>query len=102
MPNKKQSKIKPLGNRVLIEDLKEQEGKTASGIFIPDSAKMGNDSKKGKVIEVGDGEMGDGKVIKMSVKKGDTVLYSWGDHININDTEYTLVSSENITAIIIE
>jgi chaperonin GroES len=61
-------KIKPLADRVLVEPM-EAEEKTASGIFIPDTAK--EKPQKGTVIAVGPGT----KDVTMEVKKGDVVLY---------------------------
>ena len=60
--------IKPLADRVLIE-AKEAETKTASGLFIPDSAK--EKPQQGKVVAVGNGK----KDEPMELKVGDTVLY---------------------------
>ena len=60
--------IKPLADRVLIEPL-AAETKTASGIYIPDSAK--EKPQQGKVVAVGNGS----KEEPMTVQIGDTVLY---------------------------
>ena len=60
--------IQPLADRVLIEP-QEAETKTASGIYIPDSAK--EKPQQGKVVAVGKGK----KDHEMTVKVGDTVLY---------------------------
>lgn len=94
-------KIKPLGDRVLIEEIEEKESRTLGGIILPDSVSSEKDSKKGKVIAVGEGRVtNDGKLIKPPVKAGDKVLYSWGDNVKIDGREYTLVSSDNVTAIL--
>jgi chaperonin GroES len=93
-------KIKPLGDRVLLKEIEEKERKTASGIFLPDGVNTERDSKKGKVIAVGEGRLVDGKNIIPPVSVGDTVLYSWGDNVKIDGTDYTLVSSDNISAIL--
>ena len=51
--------LKPLGDRVVIRVL-EQEEKTASGIFLPDTAK--EKPSQGEVIAVGSGKLlDDGK-----------------------------------------
>ena len=60
--------IKPLADRVLIEP-KEAETKTASGLFIPDTAK--EKPQQGVVVAVGNGK----KDEPMELKVGDVVLY---------------------------
>jgi chaperonin GroES len=88
-------KIKPLADRVLIQPM-EAETKTASGIFIPDSAQ--EKPQKGKVMAVGPGT----KEVDMEVKKGDTVLYGKysGSELNIDGTEYMIMRQSDILAIL--
>jgi chaperonin GroES len=98
------AKIKPLGDRVLVEPLSAEEkgGVTKSGIIIPDTVDKER-PEQGKVIEVGEGRMGDdGKVIPLKVKKGQTVIFSkYGpDEIKIDGREYLIVNEANILAII--
>lgn len=65
--------IKPLEDRILVKPI-EAETKTASGIFLPESAK--EKPVRGNVIAVGPGKrLDNGKRAEMSVKKGDTVFY---------------------------
>ena len=64
-------KIRPLGDRVLVEPIEEKE-QTVGGIIIPDAAK--EKPMQGKVIAVGKKLDKDGKEIKFDVKAGDTVL----------------------------
>ena len=82
------TKIQPLGDRVLVLERRneEKETRTASGIIIP-AANEGGDkgSKKGEVIAVGPGRHEDGKVIPVSVKVGDKVLFQWGDKLVLDD-----------------
>ncbi len=67
-------KLKPLGNRVVIEPIEEEEI-TAGGIVLPETAK--EKPQRGKVISVGEGDRNeDGERIAMDVKKGDTVLFA--------------------------
>jgi chaperonin GroES len=96
----KQNSIVPLGNRVLIEEIDIKEKTTLAGIIIPESADKDHEMRQGKVISVGEGKIIDGKRISMTVKKGDVVLYSWGDNIKINNKKYIIVSEDNISAII--
>jgi len=95
--------IKPLGDRILIEPLgeNEKEGRTKSGIVIPDTVK--ERPEEGKVIAVGEGRRtDDGKLVPMSVKVGQRVLFSkYGpNEIKIDDKEYLIAKEEDILAII--
>lgn len=66
-------KFRPLGDRVLIKRIEEQE-KTQGGLYIPDAAK--EKAQLGAVIAVGAGKTdASGKVIPMAVKAGDTVYF---------------------------
>jgi len=91
--------IKPLFDNVLIKPL-EAELKTSSGFILPDSAK--EKPQMGEVIEVGPGKIDDGKLIPISVKKGQKVMYKkWGgNEIKINGQELTLVEEKDILAIL--
>jgi chaperonin GroES len=68
-------KLKPLGDRVLVRPVEEEET-TASGIVLPDTAK--EKPQKGQVLAVGEGKWDeDGeKRIPLDVAEGDEVLYS--------------------------
>ena len=106
-PEKKASKvskarIQPLGDRVLIKALSEEESakKLPSGIIIPATVDK-DKTDRGTVIAVGPGKLTDeGKRLPMNVKVGDTVLFQWGDKIEVDDEEYFVVSESNIHAII--
>ena len=66
--------LKPLGDRVVIRVL-EQEEKTASGIFLPDTAK--EKPSQGEVVAVGPGKVqDDGKRVALDVKVGDKIIFS--------------------------
>lgn len=93
-------KIRPLGDRVLVEPQKEEEVKKG-GIIIPDSAK--EKPMQGKIIAVGPGKYDDdGKLVPMNVKKGDMVLMPkyGGTEVKINDQEYQIVREDDILGII--
>lgn len=93
--------IKPIGDRVLIEPI-EEDNTTKSGIVIPDTAEKER-PEKGKIIAVGDGKIADdGKVISMSVKEGQIVLFSkYGPtEIKVDDKEYLIIKEEDILAIL--
>lgn len=96
--------IKPLHNNVLIEPLSDDEkgSKTKSGIFIPETVDK-EKPDQGKVAEVGPGKRdNEGKIIPMSVKKGQKVVFSkYGpDEIKVGDKKYFIISEDNILAII--
>lgn len=95
-------KIRPLGDRVVIKELDEQEvgRKTDSGIYIPDTVKEDREGRRGKVVAVGPGRLEDGKRVAVDLKVGDTVLFSWGDKAKINGEEYYVVSESSIIAVI--
>lgn len=66
--------LKPLNDRVLVKRL-ESEERTASGLYIPDTAK--EKPSKGEVVAVGPGKHADdGKLVPMAVKVGDMVLFN--------------------------
>ena len=92
-------RIKPLHDRVLIEALKVEVKR--GGIILPDTASKER-PEQGKVVAVGEGRMVDGKLVKLSVKKGDVVLFSkYGpNEIKVDDKEYLIAKEEDILAII--
>ena len=93
-------KIQPLGDRVLVEPVKEDEVKKG-GIIIPDTAK--EKPQQGKVIAIGSGKLDDnGKVIPFHVKKGDKVLMPkyGGTEIKIDNKDYLILREEDILGVI--
>ena len=87
--------FKPNEDRVLVEPAAADE-KTASGLFIPDTAK--EKPQKGKVIAVGDGV----KDKPVTVKVGDQILYGKysGTEITIDGKEYLIMRNSDIFGII--
>jgi chaperonin GroES len=87
--------IKPLSDRVVIEAL-EAETKTASGLYIPDSAK--EKPQQGTVVAVGKGT----KDEPMTVKVGDTVLYGKyaGTELKLDGNDYLIMRESDIFAIL--
>lgn len=87
--------IKPLADRVLVEP-KEAETKTASGLYIPDTAK--EKPQEGKVIAAGPGK----KDEPMEVKVGDEVLYGKyaGTEVTVEGKKYLIVKKSDILAIL--
>ena len=93
-------KIKPLADKILVERL-EAETKTAGGIVLPDSAK--EKPQRGKVVAVGPGKvMDDGSVQKLSLKKGDVVLFTSyaGTEVKIGEKEHLIMSESDVLAVI--
>jgi chaperonin GroES len=92
--------LKPLGDKVVVQVL-EQEDKTASGIYLPDTAKK--KPQEGKVIATGNGRVLDsGNRNTLSVKTGDRVLFSkyGGNEVTIDGQEYTILDEDQIYAIL--
>lgn len=87
--------FKPLADRVLIETVAAEE-KTASGIFIPDTAK--EKPLKGTVVAVGNGKTDE----PMTVKVGDTVIYGQysGTEIKLDDKKYLIMKEADIYGIV--
>lgn len=90
-------KIKPLGDRVLIEPTAAEEV-TLGGIIIPDSAK--EKPLKGKVLAVGQGT----KDEEMMLKEGDTVLYGKyaGTELELEGTKYLMMRQADVLAVVTE
>lgn len=92
--------LKPLGDKVVVQPI-EQEDKTASGIYLPDTAKK--KPQEGKVIATGNGRVLDnGHRNALTVKVGDRVLFSkyGGNEVTIDGTEYTILDEDQIYAIL--
>jgi chaperonin GroES len=92
-------KIKPLFDNVLIKPLEAQE-RTASGIILPDSAK--EKPQIGVVMATGPGKMEEGKLVPVSVKTGQKVMYKkWGgNEVKVGNEEWTMVEEKDILAVL--
>ena len=93
-------KITPLGDRVLVKQVDEDE-QVKGGIIIPDSAK--EKPQEAEIVALGTGKKDeDGKAIPFLVKKGDKVLISknGGTELKFNDVEYKLVREDDILGVI--
>jgi len=92
--------LKPLGDKVVVQ-LVEQEEKTASGIYLPDSAKK--KPQEGKIIATGNGRVLDnGERNQLTVKVGDRVLFSkyGGNEVTVDGQDYTILDEDQIYAIL--
>jgi len=94
--------LKPLSDRVIVKAV-EQEEKTQSGIYLPDTAK--EKPQQGNVVAVGSGRVAqNGERIPMSVNVGDRVLFAkyGGTEVKLDGTEYLILNESDILAIVQE
>ena len=92
--------VKPLGDRVLVQAIEQDEVKKG-GIIIPDTAK--EKPQEGKVVAIGTGKRDDnGKLIPFEVKKGDRVLISkyGGTEIKVDGKDYLIMREDDILGVI--
>lgn len=100
MAVKTELNIRPLGERVIVRALPQEE-RTKSGIYLPDTAK--EKPQQGEVMAVGNGKVtDDGKTVPMTVKAGDKVLYGKysGTEVKIDGEEYLIIKESEILAIL--
>jgi chaperonin GroES len=93
--------LKPLADRLVVEPI-EQEEVTASGIYVPETAK--EKPQEGKVVAVGPGRMDeDGDRIAMDVSEGDRVLYAKyaGTEVKLDDKKYLILKESDVLAILL-
>ncbi len=93
-------KVKPLGDRVIIKVL-EQDEKTASGIVLPDTAK--EKPQQGRIMAVGTGKLLDsGEKVALEVEEGQKVIFSKyaGTEVKIDGEEYLILSERDVLAIV--
>jgi chaperonin GroES len=93
-------KIKPLGERVLVQRIEEDE-QVRGGIIIPDSAK--EKSQEAKVIALGTGKKDEsGKAVAFEVAVGDRVLISQygGTPVKVDGEEFILIEQDSILGIL--
>lgn len=85
--------IKPLGERIIVKPLKQEE-KTEGGIFLPETANK-EKPQQGNVIAVGPDFKG--------VKKGDKVLFAKyaGTEVEIENEKYLVLGEDDVLAIIV-
>ena len=97
MATKVKVSFKPLGNRLVVEPIEDDEQKSSGGIFIPDTAK--EKPQEGMVVAVGPGKMTDeGKRVPMEIVVGDIVIYSkyGGTEYKEGDTEYLVLREDDV------
>lgn len=100
MATKSKLKVRPMGDRVILQAVAQEE-KTKGGVILPDTAK--EKPQQAKVVAVGKGRISDnGDVIPMTVKVGDKVLYGKysGTEVKIDGEEYLIVKESEILAVL--
>ncbi len=93
--------LRPLGDRVVVERLENEDKATPGGIVIPDSAK--ERPQKGRVVAAGPGKkLDDGTRVQMDVELGDIVYHSkyGGTEIKIDGVEYLILREDDIIGIV--
>ena len=92
-------KITPLSDRVVVkasEDTEQMRG----GLYIPDTAK--EKPQQGEIIAAGPGKYEDGKLVPMSVKVGDKVLYGKysGTEITLDNEQFLILRESDVLAVV--
>ncbi len=93
--------IRPLYDRIVVKRIDEQESKTASGLFIPDSAK--EKPQEGEVVAVGKGKrLEDGKVVPLDVQVGGRILFGKysGSEIKLDGNEFMIMREDEVLGIL--
>ncbi len=96
----KGTNLRPLADRLIVEAV-EQEETTASGLYIPETAK--EKPQQGNVLAVGPGRVDDnGKTIKMDVKVGDKVLFAKyaGTEVKMDGKKLLIMKEADILAVL--
>ena len=94
------SKLKPLGDRVVVKPLSREET-TRSGIVLPDTAK--EKPQEGEILAVGPGRTDDnGKHIPMEVAVGNKVLFAKyaGTEFKLDGDELLILSERDLLAVL--
>ena len=102
MTKKLSKRIRPLGDRVVIQP-RDAETKTAGGILIPDTADK-DKPMEGIILAVGAGKYMDGKIHPLQVKVGDKVLFGKysGTNIKMDGDEILIMREEDIMGVLEE
>jgi chaperonin GroES len=89
----------PLADRVVVKSLEEHD-RTPGGLYIPDTAK--EKPQQGEIVAVGPGRYEDGRLVPMTVKVGDRVLYGKynGTEVMLDRHEYLILRESDVLAII--
>ena len=93
------TKVTPLADRVVVKALEEAE-QMRGGLYIPDTAK--EKPQQGEIVAVGPGKYEDGKLVPMTVKVGDKVLYGKysGTEVTIDGEQLLILRESDVLAVI--
>ena len=93
------TKVTPLSDRVVVRAMEETE-QMRGGLFIPDTAK--EKPQQGEIIAVGPGKYEDGKLVPMTVKIGDKVLYGKysGTEVTLDNEQFLILRESDVLAVI--
>src|SRR4026209_570607 len=93
------TKVAPLADRVVVRALEETE-QMRGGLFIPDTAK--EKPQQGEIIAIGPGKYEDGKLVPMTVKVGDKVLYGKysGTEVTLDDEQFLILRESDVLAVV--
>src|ERR1041385_7929046 len=99
MATKTSTKVTPLSDRVVVRAMEETE-QMRGGLFIPDTAK--EKPQQGEIIAVGPGKYEDGKLVPMTVKIGDKVLYGKysGTEVTLDNEQFLILRESDVLAVI--
>lgn len=93
--------LRPLGDRVVVEHMSDEDKVTSGGIVIPDSAK--ERPQKGRVVAVGPGKkLDDGNRVAMDVQVGDVVFHSKysGTEVKIDGVDYLILREDDLIGVV--
>ncbi len=94
-------KLKPLGDRIVVQPKEEDEARTTSGLVIPDTAK--EKPQQAEIVAVGPGKRGDdGELIPMTVEVGQKVLHGkyGGTEVKLDGEEFMIMTVGDIYGVI--
>ena len=88
--------IRPLMEKIIVKQMDQK--KTTSGLIVPDSVVK---DKRGVIVAVGDGDIVDGKIVPLTVKVGDEVLWFpyAGHEITIEGEDYIILRQSDIIGV---
>jgi chaperonin GroES len=88
--------VQPLGARVLIRPLIDEESRTGTGLYIPETAR--EKPQTGEVVAIGDEEG------EIKVKVGQKVLFPkyTGTEIKLDNVDHLIMEADDILAIVVE
>ncbi len=99
MADKNATTVKPLSDRVVVKALEEAE-QMRGGLFIPDTAK--EKPQQGEIVAVGPGKYEDGKLVPMTLKVGDKVLYGKysGTEVTVDGEQLLILRESDVLAVL--